>query len=202
MERIKIREVIIVEGKYDKIALEPIVDGIIISTDGFGIFKDREKQALIRRLADERGLLVLTDSDGAGLVIRNFISGCVDSSKIKNAYIPRIEGKEKRKSVPSKDGSLGVEGMDVQVLAETLRRAGVSMTDGEKEGTHITREMLYDDGYIGRENSSERRRHLLKALTLPEYLSTNALLKVIDLVCDMGMYREITNEINSKIPMN
>ncbi len=196
MERIKIREVILVEGKYDRIALEPIVDGIIITTDGFGIFKDKEKQSLIRRLAEERGLLVLTDSDGAGLVIRNFISGCVDSSKIKNAYIPRIAGKEKRKSAPSKDGSLGVEGMDVTILAETLRRAGISVSEGDEPSDPIMHETLYEDGYIGQDNSKERRTALLTQLALPAYLSTKALLKVINLICDKDRYREITEEIN------
>ncbi len=195
MERIKVREVIVVEGKYDKIALEPIVDGIIISTDGFGIFKDKEKQRMLRKLAEERGLLVLTDSDGAGLVIRSFISGCVDSRLIKNAYIPQIPGKERRKSAPSKEGTLGVEGMSAEVLARTFERAGVSIAQGADEREEITRQRLYADGYIGRDNSTVRRRLLLQALELPGYLSTNALLRVINLVCDVERYEAITARI-------
>jgi len=197
MDRIKVREVIIVEGKYDKIALEQIVDGIIIPTDGFGIFKDKEKQAMIRKLADERGLLLLTDSDGAGLVIRNFINGCVSAEKIKNAYIPKVSGKEKRKSAASKEGTLGVEGMSVEVLSEALQRAGVCVSEGQDNKELITRSMLYEDGYIGRENSSFRRTALLKFLELPDYLSVNALLKVINIICDIDRYRDITEQIHN-----
>ena len=195
MVKLKVGEVIIVEGKYDKIALEQVVDGLIITTDGFGIFKNKEKQTLIRRLANERGLLVLTDSDGAGLVIRNFINGCVDSSMVKHAYIPQLPGKEKRKSSPSKEGTLGVEGMSVDVLAETLRRAGVSVDEGEKLREQITRVRLYDDGYIGGENSSAKRAALLKKLGLPHQLSTNALLRIINMICDIEEYKRITEEL-------
>lgn len=197
-EKLKVHEVIIVEGKYDKIALEPVVDGIIIPTDGFRIFKDKEKQRLIRRLAAERGLLVLTDSDGAGLVIRNFIAGCVDPAYIKNAYIPKIEGKERRKSEPSKEGTLGVEGMTVQVLAQALERAGIVFCDSTEQTEQITRERLYEDGYIGRENSAVRKKKLLAALSLPDYLSTNALLRVINLVCDLQNYSAITEKIHEE----
>ena len=196
MEKLKVKEVIIVEGKYDKIALESLVDGIIIPTDGFGIFNDREKQKMIRRLAAERGLVLLTDSDGAGFVIRNFLKGCVPAELIKNAYIPQIAGKEKRKAAPSKEGTLGVEGMSLEVLAEALKRAGVCVGEGEKLSNNITREMLYNDGYIGKDNSSEKRKALLKRLELPHYLSTNALLKIINLVCDIKQYREITESID------
>lgn len=195
MSRIKIQEVIIVEGKYDKIALEPIVDGIIITTDGFGIFKDKEKQKLIRRLAEERGLLILTDSDGAGLVIRNFINGCVDNSKIKHAYIPQLAGKEKRKSAPSKEGTLGVEGMNREVIENALLGAGVQMGEGAEKSEAITRARLYDDGYIGRDNSAEKRKMLLQRIGLPSYLSTNSLLKIINLVCDLEYYEKITQEL-------
>jgi len=195
MSRIKIREVIIVEGKYDKIALEPIVDGIIITTDGFGIFKDKEKQKLIRRLAEEKGLLILTDSDGAGLVIRNFINGCVNNSKIKHAYIPQLVGKEKRKSAPSKEGTLGVEGMNKEIITEALMRAGVRVGEGKEKTELITRARLYDDGYIGRDNSSEKRKALLQRLGLPLYLSTNSLLKIINLICSFEDYEKITGEL-------
>ncbi len=193
MTKIKVNEVIVVEGKYDKIALEPVVDGLIITTDGFGIFNNKEKQALIRRLANERGILVLTDSDGAGLVIRNFINGCVESSRIKHAYIPRLLGKEKRKSAPSKEGTLGVEGMTAEILAQTLTRAGVTVSESSTERTDITRILLYEDGYIGGENSSEKRKYLLNALGLPEHISTNSLLKIINMICDIEEYKRITN---------
>lgn len=196
MTRIKVGEVIIVEGKYDKIALEPVVDGLIITTDGFGIFKNKEKQTLIRRLANERGLLVLTDSDGAGLVIRNFINGCIDGSLVKHAYIPQLPGKEKRKSSPSKEGTLGVEGMSIEVLAEALHRAGVTVGEGEeKPHEPITRIRLYEDGYIGGDNSSTKRAGLLEALGLPRQLSTNALLKIINMICDIEEYERITERL-------
>lgn len=195
MSRIKVREVIIVEGKYDKIALEPLVDAIIITTDGFGIFKDKEKQKLIRRLADERGLIILTDSDGAGLVIRNFINGCVESSKVKHAYIPQLIGKEKRKSAPSKEGTLGVEGMEKEVLSAALKRAGAYVGESAEKQELITKARFYEDGYIGRDNSAEKRKALLKRLELPLYLSTNSLLKIINLVCDIEEYEKITEEL-------
>jgi len=197
VDKIKVKEVIVVEGKYDKIALEPLVDGIIIPTDGFGIFNDKEKQRMLRRLADGRGIVILTDSDGAGFVIRNFLQGCIPADKIKNAYIPQIAGKEKRKSAPSKEGIMGVEGMSPEILSEALHRAGVSVSESSEESVQITREMFYDDGYIGGENSSFKRAVLLKELELPHYLSTNALLRIINLVCDLDRYREITEKVSS-----
>ena len=121
------KEVIVVEGRYDKNTLSQIVDAVIIETSGFGIFNDAQKQKLLRRLAAERGLIVLTDSDGAGFVIRNFIKGCVDPALVRHAYIPDVTGKERRKSAPSKEGKLGVEGMRPEVLLDALRRAGATV---------------------------------------------------------------------------
>ena len=201
MNRIKIREAVIVEGKYDKIRLESVIDALIITTDGFGIFKAAEKRELLRALARERGLLVLTDSDGAGLVIRNFISGCVDPSLVKHAYIPRVEGKERRKSAPSKEGTLGVEGMTREAILGALKTAGIYPCDSElSHGTcgsglsdgepAVTRQQLYDDGFIGGQDSAALRRALLARLGLPEYLTTSAMLRVINAVSDKERYSD------------
>lgn len=191
MNKIHISEAVIVEGKYDKIRLESVIDALIITTDGFGIFKAKEKQQMLRSLARERGLLVMTDSDGAGLVIRNFISGCVDPSLVKHAYIPRVEGKERRKDRPSKEGTIGVEGMDREALLDSLRAAGVILTDGRAQDGRrdvITRQRLYDDGFIGGMNSAGKRRRLLCELGLPDYLSTSAMIKIINAGADEQRY--------------
>ena len=133
---IKIDEIVVVEGKYDKIRLSSVVDATIITTDGFGIFKNKEKQKLIRKLAQERGILILTDSDNAGFMIRSFLKGIVDNSKIRHAYIPDLYGKEKRKSSPSAEGKLGVEGMSEQVLRQSLDKAGIALSGGEKKAAY------------------------------------------------------------------
>lgn len=197
-ERIKLREAVIVEGKYDKITLESVIDALIITTDGFALFKNSEKRALIRRLANERGILVITDSDGAGFVIRNHIAGLVDRSKIKHAYIPQLLGKERRKDAPSKEGTLGVEGMSREVLLNALKQAGVQ-PDGVSEDERrqdITRERLFDDGFIGTSGSAQRRELLLKALGLPSGLSTSALIKIINTVADMEEYERAVEMID------
>ncbi len=176
-----VREVILVEGRYDKNALSQVVDAVILESAGFGIFHDRQKQKLLRRLAETRGLIVLTDPDGAGFVIRGFIKGCIDPSLVKHAYIPDVYGKEKRKSAPSKEGKLGVEGMRPEVLLEALRRAGASF-EGENRMPResITKADFYARGLSGGEGSAQRRKALLKALDLPELLSPNALLDVLN----------------------
>lgn len=178
---LKIREVILVEGRYDKNTLSQVVDAVILETSGFGVFHDRQKQKLLRTLAGQRGLIVLTDSDGAGFVIRNFIKGCVDPGQVKHAYIPDIPGKEHRKPAPSKEGKLGVEGMRPEVLVEALRRAGATI-EGEETPprAEISKADLYARGLTGREGSAERRRRLMQALDLPERLSTAALLDVLN----------------------
>lgn len=177
---LKIKEVILVEGRYDKIALSQAVDAVILETGGFGIFNDRQKQSLLRRLAETRGLIILTDSDGAGFVIRNFIKSCVDPRYLKQAYIPDVYGKERRKSSPSKEGKLGVEGMRPQVLVEALLRAGASAEErGTREET-ITKADLYARGLSGREGSAQRRKALLDRLELPERLTADALLDVLN----------------------
>ena len=156
---IAVKEVIIVEGRYDKNTLSQIVDATIIETDGFRIFKDKDKQEMLRSLARRRGIIIFTDSDGAGFVIRNFLKGIVEPGYIKNAYIPDIEGKEKRKRAPSKEGKLGVEGMKTEIIMSALQKSGVFCSENEKqEGREITRTDFFEDGISGRENSSEIRK--------------------------------------------
>ncbi|MBR6562001.1 MAG: DUF4093 domain-containing protein [Oscillospiraceae bacterium] len=180
---IRIREVIVVEGRYDRNALSQVVDAVILETSGFGIFNDREKLSLLRRIADERGLIILTDSDGAGFVIRRYLKGALDPAKVKHAYIPDITGKEKRKSSPSKEGKLGVEGMRPEVLLDALRRAGATFCDeAAPQKEPITKADLYAAGLSGGANSAEKRKALLKKLDLPEKLSSNALLDVLNVL--------------------
>ncbi len=185
---LKVKEAIIVEGKYDKIKLSSIVDGVILETSGFHIFKDPEQMALIRRLADTHGIIIFTDSDGAGFVIRNHLTGSIDNAKIKQAYIPDIYGKEKRKVTRSKEGKLGVEGVPKDVIIDALRRAGATFV-GEEEaaaekGPKITKAELFELGITGGDNSAEKRKWLLRQLHLPERMTTNAMLKVINDIMD------------------
>ena len=178
---LKIKEAIVVEGRYDKIALEPLVDTAIFTTDGFGIFKNKEKLALLRRVAEQRGLIVLTDADGAGLVIRNRLRGAISAQYLKHAYIPDVAGKERRKKAPSRAGTLGVEGMKPEVLLEALARAGATVSDGgTPTGERLTKADLYTLGLSGGEGSAARRALLLQKLSLPEKLSPNALLDVLN----------------------
>lgn len=180
----KIREVIVVEGKYDAIRLHSAVDATVIETNGFGIFKDTEMLALLRHLAQTRGLLVLTDSDGAGFVIRDFLGGAIPKEQIKHAYIPEIVGKERRKAAPSKEGLLGVEGVDNAVIVDALHRAGATF-EGEETtpftGCGLTKTDLYNAGLVGGADSAAKRRRLQKALGLPEKLSANRLLEILNI---------------------
>ena len=177
---IRIREAIIVEGRYDKNTLAQVVDAPILETSGFGIFHDSQRLALLRRLAETRGIIVLTDSDGAGFVIRNYLRGAIDPAQVKHAYIPDVAGKERRKRTASKEGKLGVEGMPPEVLLSALRAAGATF-EGEgatvKENP-VTHADLLDLGLIGA-GSKAKRAALLRALALPEHLSTAALLDVL-----------------------
>lgn len=181
---IGVREVIVVEGRYDKNTLSQIVDAVIIETGGFGVFNDAEKLSLLRKLAEARGLVILTDSDGAGFVIRNFLKGAIDPALVKNAYIPDIPGRERRKSAPSKAGTLGVEGMEADVLIGALRRAGATMDGSVRAGGGITKADFFAAGLSGRPGSAEKRKDLLKALELPEKLSPNAMLDVLNALMD------------------
>ena len=175
---LKLKEAIVVEGRYDKIALEPLVDTAIFTTEGFGIFKDREKMELLRAVAERRGLIVLTDADGAGLVIRNRLRQCIDGKHLKHAYIPDIPGKERRKKAPSREGTLGVEGVGIDILEEALRRAGA--TDREDDSLAVTKAELYALGLSGGKNAAGRRAALQKMLGLPAKLSANGLLDALN----------------------
>ena len=179
-----VREVIVVEGRYDVNAVRQTVDATVVCTDGFAIFRQKDRQAMLRRLAERRGLLILTDSDGAGQVIRGFLCGIVDPQSVKNAYIPDVFGKEKRKSSPSREGKLGVEGMPAEVILRALEAAGATFEDvaAPVRGEPVTRWDLYRWGLSGGENSREKRRALQRALSLPERMSAAQLLQVLNIV--------------------
>lgn len=179
-----VKEVIVVEGRYDKNTLSQVVDAVIIETSGFGIFNDAQKQKLLRTMAQARGLVVLTDSDGAGFVIRNFIKGCVDPACVKHAYIPDVYGKERRKAAPSKEGKLGVEGMRPQVILDALIRAGATVDErpAAESAALITKADMYKCGLSGGTGSREKRAALIKRLDLPEKLSADALLDVLNAI--------------------
>ncbi len=194
---IKIREAIVVEGRYDKNTLSQIVDAPILETAGFGIMKDKENLQLLRRVAKARGIIIFTDSDGAGFVIRNFLKGAIDPKYVKHAYIPDIPGKEKRKSAPGKEGKLGVEGMRPEVILEALRRCGATI-EGEdsRECMHrITKQDLMELGLSGGPGSSEKRKMLLKKFGFPEHMSTNAMLQALDLLYSLEELTAAVEEI-------
>lgn len=176
---LRLKEAIVVEGRYDKIALEPLVDTAIFITEGFGIFRDRRKMDLLRAVAKKRGLIVLTDSDGAGLMIRNRLRACIGDEYLKHAYIPRISGKEKRKTAPSRERTLGVEGMRPSVLEDALRRAGAD-TDFSSESPPLTKADLAMMGLSGTADAAMRRTLLQRHLGLPENISANALLQALN----------------------
>ncbi len=180
---VKIREAFVVEGRYDKNTLSQVVDAPIFETNGFGIRKDKARMDLLRRVAEQRGLIVFTDSDGAGFVIRNFLKGAIPAKYLKHAYIPDIPGKERRKSAPGKEGKLGVEGMTPEILLACLKRAGATIL-GEDTPTEqpITKQDLFDLGLSGGANASEKRKKLMKKLALPEHLSPNGLLQALSLL--------------------
>ena len=179
----KVKEVIVVEGRYDKNALLQVVDAVIVETGGFSVFNNGEKLALLRRLAQKRGLILLTDSDGAGFVIRRYLKGAIPPEQIKQAYIPDVAGKERRKRKAGKEGKLGVEGMTPAVLLDTLRRAGATFEgeDTPAPDAHITKADLLDKGLIG-PHSAEKRQALLKKLDLPSHLTPNAMLEALNLL--------------------
>lgn len=181
---VRIKEAIVVEGRYDKNTLSQIVDAPILETAGFGIFKDKKQLALLRQVAKKRGLIVFTDADGAGFVIRNHIKSAIEAKFLKHAYIPDIYGKERRKAAPGKEGKLGVEGMTRDVILEALRKAGATF-EGEDEAAprgEITKADLMDLGLSGGKDASTKRLALMKRLNLPEHMSPNAFLQALNLL--------------------
>lgn len=191
---IKLGPVILVEGKYDKIKLSQIFDTTILTTDGFGIFKQKDKVAMLRKLAETHGLLVFTDADGAGLVIRNFLKGAITGGKVYHAFIPDLYGKEKRKAKGSKEGKLGVEGVPDEIIIQAVERSG-AMDETPREKGGITKADLYDLGLSGGQGSAEKRKALLKALQLPGNLSSNALLDVLNCMTDREELAKLVNEL-------
>ena len=195
---VKIKEAIVVEGRYDKNTLSQIVDAPILETSGFGIFKDKAQLNLLRQVAEKRGIIVFTDADGAGFVIRNHIKSAVDPRYVKHAYIPDIYGKEKRKAKAGKEGKLGVEGMTPEIILEALRRAGATIEGetGVRSCGEITKQDLFALGLSGCPGSDERRKKLMKQLRLPERMSPNALLQALNLLCGMEELKNIMEQIN------
>lgn len=177
----RVYEVIVVEGKYDKNTLSQVVDAVIIETNGFGVFNNREKQQLLRTLAEKRGLIVMTDPDGAGLVIRNFVKSCVDPKLLKHAYIPEVFGRERRKSKESREGKLGVEGMSAEIIMQALRRCGATI-DGEATAASggITMADMYAKQLAGKPDSASKRANFLASMDLPQKMTAQALLPVLN----------------------
>lgn len=187
--KLRIKEVLVVEGRYDKNTLSQVVDGTIIETKGFGLFRDPEQMALLRFYAETRGLIVLTDSDSAGFLIRNHIRGSIPAGSVKHAYIPDIPGKEQRKSSPSKEGKLGVEGMTPDVLRNALLRAGATVVDRETEpgsGLRLSKADLYTMGLSGGSKSREKRKQIAIQLGLPERISADGLLEAVNTLLSSG----------------
>ena len=192
---IKLNMPIIVEGKYDKITLENVVDTLIISTNGFRIFKNKEMCDLIRAFAQTKGIIIMTDSDGAGQVIRNYVKNIAAGGKIINVYVPQLKGKEKRKSTSSKEGYLGVEGLSKQVLLETLAKYGITGSESLSDRKKITKGDFYDLSLSGTENSSLNRQKLMEHLNLPKNLSSSALLDVVNTLYDYNEFVVIAEKI-------
>ena len=193
---VKIQEAIVVEGRYDKNTLRQIVDAPIFETAGFGIFKDFSQLALLRKVAEKRGLIVFTDSDGAGFVIRNHLKSAIPAKYLKHAYIPDIPGKEKRKSSPGKEGKLGVEGMSREIILDALRRAGATIerTDVPRK-RDITKQDLFDLGLSGTPDAAANRQRLLKKLDLPEHMSPNAMLEALNLLYSLEELEKIVDRV-------
>ena len=191
MSKPRIEEVIVVEGRYDRNMLLQVVDATVVETGGFSVFNDREKLAFLRKLAQKRGLILLTDSDGAGFVIRNYLKGAIPREQVKQAYIPDIPGKERRKRKAGKEGKLGVEGMTPEILLQALRRGGATFVgeDTPPAAAPITKADLLDRGLIG-PGSAAKRQHLLKKLDLPEHLTPNAMLEALNLLISREEFYE------------
>jgi ribonuclease M5 len=198
MNKLKIDIPILVAGKYDKITLSGVLDANIFTTGGFSVFNDKEKLAFLRRLAEERGLIVLTDSDGAGFVIRNYLKGALPKDQVKQAYIPDIHGKERRKRHAGKEGKLGVEGMRPEIILEALRKAGATI-EGEAAASHhqITKQDLMELGLSGGKDSGTKRLKLLKKLDLPQHMSANAMLQALNLLYSLDELNAIVETLEN-----
>ena len=181
---VKIKEAIVVEGRYDKNTLSQIVDAPILQTNGFSVMNDKAQLELLRGVAQKRGLIIFTDSDGAGFVIRNYLKGAIPAQQLKHAYIPDIPGKESRKSAPGKEGKLGVEGMTPEVILQCLRNAGATIEGEDQKATtpQLTKLDLFQLGLSGRPDSKAKRQAVLKHLGLPEHMSANAMLQALNLL--------------------
>ena len=201
---IRVKEAILVEGRYDKIKLASLVDGVILEAGGFSLFRDREKLAYLKRLAKERGLILLTDSDGAGFVIRGKLASHIPPEHLKHAYIPDVYGKERRKAKPSKEGKLGVEGMDLATLRAALERAGATILEGGNapgpadQGEPVTKSDLFQLGLSGKADSAQRRKELQRALGLPERLSANGLVQAINALYSREEFLRLAGEYTTK----
>ena len=201
---IRVKEAILVEGRYDKIKLASLVDGVILEAGGFSLFRDREKLAYLKRLAKERGLILLTDSDGAGFVIRGKLASHIPPEHLKHAYIPDVYGKERRKARPSKEGKLGVEGMDLATLRAALERAGATILEGEaapspaNQSEPVTKSDLFQLGLSGKADSAQRRKELQRALGLPERLSANGLVQAINALYSREEFLRLAGEYTTK----
>jgi ribonuclease M5 len=200
-QRIKVEEIIIVEGLYDKARLKQYLEADIIPTNGFAIFKDKDILSMIKMGAEKRGIVVLTDSDRAGFLIRNRIKSTIPPQYVKHAYIPEIRGKEKRKSAPSKEGMLGVEGVPANIVIDALRKSGCRLNGSVTpagNGRAVTKQDLFADGLTGKPDSAKKRQALCRLLSFPSRLSTNALLDAINALFDYEQYKEIVNKLSSK----
>lgn len=193
-DRIRLNRPVVVEGKYDKIRLQSILDAAILTTDGFGIFNAKEKTAMLRRIAEQNGIIVLTDSDGGGLVIRNYFNSILPKNKLIHLYIPAIPGREKRKTEDSKEGLLGVEGMEAEVLRALFAPFAVG-TEAAPERTPITKADLYEDGLSGGAGSKAKRRSLCRAAGLPLNISADAMLTALNLLYGKEEYQELLKKI-------
>jgi len=195
----KIREAIVVEGRYDKNTLSQVVDAPIFQTEGFGILKDKAMLSLLRTVARERGLIIFTDPDGAGFVIRNYLKGAIDPKYVKHAYIPDVFGKERRKATPGKEGKLGVEGMTPQVLVDCLLRCGATVEgDSQEPRNQLTKQDMMELGLSGGANSALLRKRLMQKLSFPEHMSANALLQALDLLYTKEQLTKLVDQLKSE----
>lgn len=191
-------KIIIVEGKYDVEAVKKVCDATVIKTDGFGLFNNKELKNFIRKCAEKRGIVILTDSDKAGMVIRKHIESFVDKEYVTNVFVPRTAGKEKRKKTASKEGILGVEGIDPDILEQTLVKMGIGSDGSVKNTEPITKADLYLDGLVGTDNASERRKNFMKALDLPENLSPTKMLEALNLFITRDDYEKTVSSIGNQ----